>query len=202
MESVVAVLDAAALADGAGSALEDALDDDAGFEADDDEPLPPLPFPPPADAWDPEGARSSPRFAFDGHENGSCGVWNCTAGLRSPTAWPAPPRSMRRHAFASRISTHACVSLTIMRAGIPSERAVIMKLRREVTAMVQTEIKRGVKAGVFRDLDVKGATVALLRMVDVAPWYSEKGPMSPERLADVYVDLILHMLCADSVLEA
>lgn len=72
----------------------------------------------------------------------------------------------------------------------------IMKLRREVTAMVQSEIKRGVKSGVFRQLDIKGATVALLRMVDVAPWYSEKGPMTPERLADVYLDLIMHMLCA------
>lgn len=80
--------------------------------------------------------------------------------------------------------------------------AVIMKLRREVTAMVQAELKRGVDVGVFRDLDIKGATVALLRMVDVAPWYSEKGPMSPEQLADLYVDLILHMLCANSALEA
>jgi AcrR family transcriptional regulator len=73
----------------------------------------------------------------------------------------------------------------------------IMKLRREVTAMVQKEIKRGVRSGVFRPLDIRGATTALLRMVDVAPWYSERGPMSPERLADIYVDLILHMLCAE-----
>ncbi len=76
--------------------------------------------------------------------------------------------------------------------------APIMKLRREATAMVQSEIKRGVKAGVFRQLDVKGATIALLRMVDIAPWYSETGPMTPERLAEVYIDLILHMLSANS----
>ena len=113
-----------------------------------------------------------------------------TAIVRASVKWHA-----EEHVSANAINSN-------FRALDADRLAVIMKLRREVTAMVQTEIKRGVKAGVFRDLDVKGATVALLRMVDVAPWYSEKGPMSPERLADVYVDLVLHMLCADSVLEA
>jgi AcrR family transcriptional regulator len=93
------------------------------------------------------------------------------------------------HVFANAINTN-------FRALDEQRLAPVMKMRRAVTALVEGEIKRGVAAGVFRTVDIKGATIALLRMVDVAPWYSEKGPMTPERLADVYVDLILHMLGA------
>jgi hypothetical protein len=107
------------------------------------------------------------------------------AVVRVSVLWHA-----EEHVFANAINSN-------FRALDEEHLAPIMTMRREVTAMVQNEIKRGVKTGVFRALDIKGATIALLRMVDVAPWYSEKGPMSPERLADVYVDLIMHMLCAD-----
>lgn len=107
------------------------------------------------------------------------------AVVRVSVLWHA-----EEHVFANAVNSN-------FRALDADHLAPIMKLRREVTAMVQTEIRRGVKSGVFRPLDIKGATIGLLRMVDVAPWYSEKGPMTPARLADVYVDLILHMLCAD-----
>lgn len=93
------------------------------------------------------------------------------------------------HVFAHAINSN-------FRALDEARLAPILTLRRSVTTLVQTQIRRGVAEGVFRQVDIKGATIALLRMVDVAPWYSEKGPLTPERLADVYVDLILHMLGA------
>jgi len=105
--------------------------------------------------------------------------------VRASVLWHA-----EEHIFANAVNSN-------FRALDEERLAPIMKLRREVTATVQHEIRKGVSSGVFRPLDIKGATIALLRMVDVASWYSDKGPMSPEQLADIYVDLILHMLCAE-----
>jgi len=93
------------------------------------------------------------------------------------------------HTFANAINTN-------IRALDRDHLDPIIKIRKKVTELVLGEIQRGVKTGDFRVADVKGATIALLRMVDVSPWYSEQGSMSPQRLADVYVDLILNMLCA------
>jgi AcrR family transcriptional regulator len=106
--------------------------------------------------------------------------------VRGSVLWHA-----EEHVFANAINTN-------FRALDAERLESIVAMRREVTALVQAEIRRGVRSRVFRrNFDVKGATIALLRLVDVAPWYTPKGPMTPQRLADVYTDLILHMLCAD-----
>jgi hypothetical protein len=45
--------------------------------------------------------------------------------------------------------------------------------------------------------DVHTATVAMLRLMDVSPWYNAAGLMNPEELADAFRSLILAMLGAE-----
>lgn len=72
--------------------------------------------------------------------------------------------------------------------------AEITALRHESKLLVVQELQRGVDSGHFRVGHVDGAATALLRMVDVSSWYSERGPLSPLELADIYADLALNML--------
>ncbi|RNL62482.1 TetR/AcrR family transcriptional regulator [Nocardioides marmoriginsengisoli] len=74
--------------------------------------------------------------------------------------------------------------------------AAILKMRRQISTIVRDEVARGVELGVFDVNHIEGATIAILRLLDVAPWYNERGPMSPAELAEVYVALILKMVGA------
>ncbi|MFT4008623.1 MAG: TetR/AcrR family transcriptional regulator [Nocardioidaceae bacterium] len=80
--------------------------------------------------------------------------------------------------------------------------ATIMKIRRAISEMIRKEVRDGVEAGVFDVDHVDGAAIAILRLMDVAPWYNERGPMTPLELADVYVALVLKMLGASDHREA
>lgn len=75
-----------------------------------------------------------------------------------------------------------------------SRLAVILKIRRTISDMVRDVVRRGVQTGAFDVAHIDGAAIAILRLMDVAPWYNERGPMTPAELAEVYVDLILRML--------
>jgi AcrR family transcriptional regulator len=74
--------------------------------------------------------------------------------------------------------------------------ATILRLRREVSSLVRGVVEEGVASGAFRVSHVHGATVAMLRLMDVSSWYNPDGDMGPEELADVYVELVLGMLGA------
>ncbi|GAA3523276.1 TetR/AcrR family transcriptional regulator [Aeromicrobium panaciterrae] len=76
--------------------------------------------------------------------------------------------------------------------------AKILKIRRTISQIVRNEVQLGVDAGVFSVDHIEGTAIAMLRLMDVAPWYNERGPMSPSQLADVYVELILKMLGAST----
>ena len=74
--------------------------------------------------------------------------------------------------------------------------AQILSIRSRISTLVRDEVRRGAASGVFAVDHVEGATTAILRLMDVAPWYNDQGPMTPADLADVYVDLIMRMLGA------
>jgi AcrR family transcriptional regulator len=73
---------------------------------------------------------------------------------------------------------------------------VIVGMRHQVTDLVREVVEEGVHAGVFSVPDTHAATVAMLRLMDVSPWYNPAGLMSPEQLADSFCALILPMLGA------
>ena len=83
---------------------------------------------------------------------------------------------------------------TDLRALDPARLAPVLEIRRTISSLVREQVQRGADTGVFDVQNVDGATIAILRLVDVAPWYSERGPMMPAELAEVYVGLILKML--------
>jgi AcrR family transcriptional regulator len=74
--------------------------------------------------------------------------------------------------------------------------ATIRKIRHEISSVVREVLEEGVASGVFKVNNVHGATIALLRLVDVSSWFNPAAGMSPEELADVFVDLSLAMLRA------
>lgn len=83
--------------------------------------------------------------------------------------------------------------------------AIILRLRRDATAVVQQLIQDGIDAKAYEVEHLPSATTAVLRMVDVSNWYNERGLLTPEELADKYVGLVQRMLgatssvtCADS----
>ncbi len=76
--------------------------------------------------------------------------------------------------------------------------AKILKVRRTISQIVRNEVQLGVDAGVFSVDHIEGTAIAMLRLMDVAPWYNERGAMSPSQLADVYVELILKMIGAST----
>jgi len=73
---------------------------------------------------------------------------------------------------------------------------VIVAMRHEVTDLVRGVVDEGVDAGVFTVPDPHAATVAMLRLMDVSPWYNPAGALAPADLADAFCALILPMLGA------
>lgn len=84
----------------------------------------------------------------------------------------------------------------------PKRLATILKLRREVSGLVRGVVDDGVASGVFTVTSAQGATIAMLRLMDVSSWYNAAGEMSPTELADIYVELILRMLCTAPAAES
>ncbi|KRV50322.1 TetR family transcriptional regulator [Wenjunlia vitaminophila] len=81
-------------------------------------------------------------------------------------------------------------------AALPEEAHRVVKgLRRETEQVVRSTIRDGVEAGVFDVPDVRVAARAVLSLgIDVARWYSERGPRTPADLGQEYADLVLRML--------
>ncbi len=73
---------------------------------------------------------------------------------------------------------------------------VIVAMRHQVTDLVRAVVEEGVEAGAFSVPDLHTATLALLRLMDVSPWYNAEGLMTPEQLADSFCALMLAMLGA------
>ena len=72
--------------------------------------------------------------------------------------------------------------------------AKIMEIRNTISVLVREEVRKGAERGIFAVEHVDGAATAILRLMDVAPWYNDQGLMAPEQLAGVYVDLIMRLL--------
>lgn len=73
----------------------------------------------------------------------------------------------------------------------------IVALRTRFDMLVRSLLEEGAAAGEFAVDDVDGTALAILSLgVDVARWYSERNPRSPEQVADLYAVLVLRMLAA------
>lgn len=77
----------------------------------------------------------------------------------------------------------------------PEHLEEILGLRRAIDQEVRAVVERGVAAGVFRVEDPRLTAVALLSLgVDVARWYRDDGPWTPEQVGDHHAAVALGMV--------
>jgi AcrR family transcriptional regulator len=78
-------------------------------------------------------------------------------------------------------------------------RAAYLAMRDGYERELRDLIRGGVEAGEFRPVDPKLITFAILGIGHtVGRWYSPDGPLTPEQIAEQYVDFILAGLRADA----
>jgi AcrR family transcriptional regulator len=73
-----------------------------------------------------------------------------------------------------------------------AQRARIVSLRNEYEQMFQKELEDGIRQGKFLRVDVQVTAFGILAMTTwVSSWYSPRGRLSLEEIADIYSDLVL-----------
>jgi AcrR family transcriptional regulator len=106
-----------------------------------------------------------------------------------------------RQAFATHIRVlcenmdSMSVFLREMRALPTTHRETILEEGRKYERMVQQILREGMHSGEFRDVDVVMASYAVLGAINwLHQWYRADGRLSPDQIADVFVDLVFRGL--------
>jgi Tetracyclin repressor-like, C-terminal domain len=69
---------------------------------------------------------------------------------------------------------------------------MVLTRRDEYERVFRSLLASGARAGVFQVTDVRLTAMAILTMcTGVATWFSDGGRLSPETIADRYVEIIL-----------
>ncbi|EGD53992.1 TetR/AcrR family transcriptional regulator [Gordonia neofelifaecis] len=117
-----------------------------------------------------------------------------------PGAEPATRLSSVIRAFAERHAeghTSARIVNYELAALAPDHRSEIVELRRDITRRVRAIVDAGVDAGAFDVDDPRTTTNSLLSMgIDIARWYSDRGPLDPQQIGDFYASLALRIVGA------
>lgn len=106
---------------------------------------------------------------------------------------------IRRHTVTiARYPDFMAVFLHELKSLSPARRQQILELRDEYDHIVRGIIAEGIERGEFRPTNVRIATFGLLGLLNwIYQWYSPSGPLSPEEIADVFVDVILRGLATE-----
>jgi AcrR family transcriptional regulator len=118
-------------------------------------------------------------------------------------AQPSSPARLRQcvETFTAWHAMHHEVARVVqyeLGALAPADRAEVARRRREIEALVEGEVRRGVERGELSVDDPHGVTRAVLSLcIDVARWYDPAGRESPHDVAALYGRLVLRMLGAD-----
>ncbi|MFF8787470.1 TetR/AcrR family transcriptional regulator [Streptomyces sp. NPDC015125] len=79
----------------------------------------------------------------------------------------------------------------------PEHYTEITGLRRRTDRVLRQIIQDGADSGEFQADDVPGTTLAVLSLcVDVARWFTARGPRTPDEVGTLYADLVLRMVGA------
>ena len=79
----------------------------------------------------------------------------------------------------------------------PEHRDDVLRLRKEIDAVVRRVVSEGVATGEFAVDDVPGTTLALMSMaIDVARWYDPEIRRTPEAIGRTYAELGLRLVAA------
>ncbi|GAA0946327.1 TetR family transcriptional regulator [Pseudonocardia zijingensis] len=106
------------------------------------------------------------------------------------------------HDFAvhhARVHSSARIVNYELSALTPEHHAEIRDLRRRIETAVRELVERGVAEGAFHTPDPRMTAIALLSLgIDIARWYRDEGPLSPEDIAEHYAEMALRMVGARS----
>ena len=85
----------------------------------------------------------------------------------------------------------------LLRSVDPAERDKIVALQRDFVETLRAVLRAGRAAGAFTVADVTATAFAIIGMVDhVVNWFRPGSKLTPEALADLYVELALRMVGA------
>ncbi|HLX56006.1 MAG TPA: TetR/AcrR family transcriptional regulator [Ktedonobacteraceae bacterium] len=80
---------------------------------------------------------------------------------------------------------------TEIRALEDAHRDTILALRDQYEAMLQSLLRDGMEQGIFRQLDIKVSSYALIAMcTEVATWFRPDGRLSVQQVIDLYTQMI------------
>ena len=96
--------------------------------------------------------------------------------------------------IAKNVNEHATMLKELRSLGLSNQRKII-KLRDSYESLFRKGIADCIKEGVFRDVDVRMSTFALLGMANwLVHWYSHDGKMRSEDIARIFSDLFINGL--------
>lgn len=73
----------------------------------------------------------------------------------------------------------------------PQQQRQVRRMKRDYDALFESVFEAGVAQGVFRDMPPHVAVGGMLGMCNwLYVWYDDKGPLSPEQIADHFVALL------------
>jgi len=73
----------------------------------------------------------------------------------------------------------------------PQQRRQVRQMKRDYDAMFESVFEEGVKQGLFREMPPHVAVGGMLGMSNwLYVWYDDKGPLSPEQIADYFTALL------------
>src|SRR5437868_16479 len=122
---------------------------------------------------------------------------NLNANLERIVRKQAPIRQRLHEAIANHIRLHTTYKAeffiidTEIRALEGENRASILALRDRYESLLQELLREGMQQGIFRQLDIKVASYALIAMcTEVATWFRPEGRLSVQQVVDIYTQMI------------
>jgi hypothetical protein len=124
--------------------------------------------------------------------------------VRRATAMKSSPgerlsEAVRAHVlFHARNRNEAFISRSELRFLTPANLRRNVAKRNEYEGMFRTLLTDGISAGVFHVPDVRLTAMAILGMCSsVVEWFSERGRLRAEAVADYYVEMTLRLVSRD-----
>ena len=122
---------------------------------------------------------------------------NLNANLQRIAQESAPIEQRLHEAIANHIRLHTTYKAeffiidTEIRALEEGQRGPILALRDQYERQLQELLREGMEQGVFRQVDIKVASYALIAMcTEVATWFRPDGRLSVQQVIDLYTQMI------------
>jgi AcrR family transcriptional regulator len=122
---------------------------------------------------------------------------NLNANLQRIMQETSPIEQRLHEAIANHIRLHTTYKAeffiidTEIRALEEEQRGVILPLRDQYEMLLQSLLREGMEKGIFRKVDIKIASYALIAMcTEVATWFRPDGRLSVQQVIDIYTQMI------------